>query len=539
MHSADGRYVIVYNGEIYNYKELRADLEAKGFQFRTSSDTEVILTLFSVKGESMLSSLRGMFAFVIWDQLARRAFIARDAYGIKPLYYARSDEGIAVGSQVTSLIATGNVSREPDVLGRASFWLLGSVAEPRTWYRDVASVPAGHYTWIVDGEISTPVCWQDIRAVWRSAPQHYRGDQRMVADQVASAVLDSVKAHLVADVPVGVFLSGGIDSGAIAGLMAAAGASDLTGVTLSFAEYDGLAQDEVPAAREVARTYGIRHTVRRVSKREFVADLPAIVKAMDQPSVDGINTWYASKAMKELGLKVVASGVGGDELFQGYSTFEELPRLVASCRVMTSVGAGERLARFVCERLASRTRNPRWRLLPRLGRDLPGAWFLRRSLFSLDELPDLMGPDLAKEALDEIPNSLINDSGRGLSANPRLGVGELESSLYLRNQLLRDSDWASMDHSVELRTPLVDSWLLRRLAPFLAALDVRPKKLHLALSPRVPLPAGVINKKKTGFSIPVSAWGRENIAGVARVASDRGLQGWARFVAQSYCAENG
>ena len=170
MRSACGRYVIVFNGEIYNFRELRGELAAKGFAFRTSSDTEVLLALFAQEGAAMLPRLRGMFALVIWDSVARRAFAARDPYGIKPLYWAQTDDGVLLASQVKALLATGKVSRAPCALGQAGFWLLGSVAEPHTWYRDIRALPAGHCAWIEDGRMGTPECWWDIAAAWRDAP---------------------------------------------------------------------------------------------------------------------------------------------------------------------------------------------------------------------------------------------------------------------------------------------------------------------------------------------------------------------------------
>lgn len=168
MHSIDGRYAIVYNGGIYNYRELRRELEGQGTPFRTTSDTEVILALFADRGEAMLPRLHGMFAFVIWDRVGRRAFAARDPYGIKPLYYAETSQGALVASQVKALLATGLVSREPDVHGQAGFWLLGSVPEPRTWYREIRALPAGHLAWIDRGRVGAPKGWWDVGNAWRA-----------------------------------------------------------------------------------------------------------------------------------------------------------------------------------------------------------------------------------------------------------------------------------------------------------------------------------------------------------------------------------
>ena len=508
MHSSCGRYVIAFNGEIYNFQSLRIGLESRGVRFRTASDTEVILEMFAAHGEGMLPKLRGMFAFVIWDTLAKRAFAARDPYGIKPLYIASVAGGTIVASQVKALLATGLVSREPDLRGQLGFWMLGSVPEPHTWFRDIQALPPGHCAWIEHGRVSAQRCWHDIGDQWRSAgagaePAAARAD---VQRQVAAALRESIASHLVSDVPVGVFLSGGIDSGSVAGLMVEAGCRNLHGVTIAYEEYSGTGEDEQPAAALTANHYGIHHHVRRVGRAEFLADLPRILDAMDQPSVDGINTWYASKAVAERGLRVVLSGTGGDELFLGYSLFEELPKLV---RVWSAVNhlAGSGLAAKVGSRLLERvSSNARWRHAPDWLRSISGAWWLRRSSLAPESLPAHVR-EAARELLSAFDAATwVHAMAGELPRDHTLALAQIESTTYLRNQLLRDSDWASMDHSVELRTPLVDAHLLAQVSPHLRQFGDFPKKSLLAQAPSRPIPAAVQNKAKTGFGIPVYTW---------------------------------
>ena len=527
MHSACGRYVIAFNGEIYNYRELRDQLQAQGAIFRTTSDTEVILALFAAHGQAMLPQLHGMFAFAIWDRHAQRAFIARDPYGIKPLYLARVADGIVLGSQVKALLATGLVDAAPDAQGQAGFWQLGSVPEPHTGYRDIRALPAGHCTWIEHGRADAPQCWHDIGQHWRQAPPAVLPDAE-VAARVAAALRESVARHLVADVPVGVFLSGGIDSGALAGLMVEAGARDLTGVTIAYDEFAGRHEDEAPVAAALAAHYGIAHHVRRVGREEFLADLPRILEAMDQPSIDGINTWYASKAVAELGLKVVVSGVGGDELFQGYESFDQLPRLVARSKALARIPGVPALARLAGGLQARRSGNARWRHAAEWSSSLEGAWWLRRSLHAPEELPALMGAEPARQALDApgVQGQVRAMTGP-LPADPRLALGQLESMTYLRNQLLRDSDWASMAHGVELRTPLVDAYLLQQLQPLLGNFHRFPNKRLLAQAPNKPLPEAIITRRKTGFGIPVARWLAE-----AGMGAGSGSRSWAVEVAR-------
>jgi len=532
LHSACGRYVIVFNGEIYNFRDLRRDLERAGSVFHTQSDTEVLLELYVHERERMLPKLRGMFAFVIWDKVAKRAFAARDPYGIKPLYLARAGDGWLLASQVKALLATGLISIAPDPAGQAGFWLLGSVPEPYTWYRDIRALPAGSWCRIgADQQLDGPHTWFDIGDCWRDAPACNLAAKE-AGERVRTAVLESVRQHLVADVPVGVLLSGGIDSGSLAGLMKDAGAANIKGVTVAFSEFAGTHQDESPAAEQVARQYGIEHHVRIVTRAEFNADLPRIVAAMDQPSIDGINTWYAGKAVAELGLNVVISGVGGDELFYGYSSFRQLPALVSRWRRLTMIPGARTGASALTGLLARRSGNPRWRWLTRQADSLYGAYWLRRGLFSPDQLPALMGQEAAQDpALEVVPACLLEAMAGTLPQDPMAAVGQLESKVYLRNQLLRDSDWASMDHSVELRTPLVDAWLLRDLAPLLRCFARVSGKTLLANSPASPLPLAIVNRHKTGFGIPVEQWTNN---GLHNTNEERGSRGWARRLAATY-----
>ncbi len=516
MLSDDGRYVIVFNGEIYNFRELRRMLERDGEGFRTQSDTEVLLKLYAREGEGMLTRLRGMFSCAIWDRQTRGIFLARDPYGIKPLYIGRSKDGWLFASQVKALLASGLVSYDSDPQGQAGFWLLGSVPEPRTWFRDISALPAGCWCRIsVDGQFSGPYKYWDIGDSWRDAPE-CRLTAGEAQEMVRAAVSESMRQHLVADVPVGVFLSGGIDSGSLAGLIKDTGASGMQGITIAFNEFQGRHENEAPVAAEIARSYGIRHHVRTITRQEFDADLPRILLAMDQPSIDGINTWYASKAVAELGLKVVISGVGGDELFYGYPSFHQLPDLVSRWKRLSHIPGVRPAANLALALLARRSGNPRWRWLTRQAGNLYGAYWLRRGLFAPDELSALMGEELFREVPQDLnPGSLLETMVGALPADAMAAVGQIESMAYLRNQLLRDSDWASMDHSVELRTPLVDAWLLRDLMPVLRSFGRLKGKHMLAASPATPLSRSIIDRVKTGFGIPLGTWMNGALGGAA------------------------
>src|SRR6266478_3038901 len=325
MTSEDGRFVLVFNGEIYNYPQLRVELEVDGVRFRTTSDTEALLHLYARYGAEMVHRLRGMFAFAIWDEVRRGIFLARDPYGIKPLYTANDGWTFRFASQVKALLAGGRVSRDPEPAGIVGFHLFGSVPEPFTLYRDIRTLPAGHTQRIDMAGPREPVPFANLAAILAAGAAD-PAPAAELGERLRAAVLDSVRAHLLADVEVGIFLSAGVDSGALLGLMRDAGQKEIRAITLAFEEFSGTLEDEAPLAARVCEHYGARHIVRHLREHEFVEDLPAILEAMDQPSIDGVNTWFVSKAAKEAGLKVVISGLGGDELLGGYPSFQDLPR---------------------------------------------------------------------------------------------------------------------------------------------------------------------------------------------------------------------
>jgi asparagine synthase (glutamine-hydrolysing) len=500
MASTDGAFVISFNGEIYNYRELRQGLEGEGARFRTHSDTEVLLELYRRRGTAMFGELRGMYAFVLWDANKQALLLARDPYGIKPLYYADDGWTLRAASQVKALLAGGRVDRSPDPAGITGFYLWGHVPEPFTLHRGIRQLPAGHYLWSDRLGVNAPQPHASIAGTLAAATQH-AGDTTTVRE----ALLESVRHHLVADVPVGVFLSSGVDSATLLALASECGYPDLRAITLAFDEFTGSAQDEAPLAAQVAEHYGARHTVRRVSFEEFQADLPRIIEAMDQPTIDGINTWFVAKAAREQGLKVALSGLGGDELFGGYPSFEVVPRWVRWMAVPSRVPGASALSEWVLRPFAALA-SPKLAGMVRYGGSYAGAYFLKRGLFLPSELRGMLAREVWQEgfarllASRSVRRSLTPDPG-----NAHARVTALESQLYMRNQLLRDADWAGMAHSVEVRVPLVDYALLRKLAPLIRSGTLRGKSA-LRDAARPPLPASLLARPKTGFTTPIAGW---------------------------------
>lgn len=532
MTSRCGRYTIVFNGEIYNYVALRKALVAEGRQFASNSDTEVLLHLFESKGARMVHDLRGMFAFAIWDQQNRRLFAARDPLGIKPFYYADDGWTIRFASQVKALRAGGAISDEPNSAGIVGFCLWGSVPEPHTLYRDIHALPAGCSVWVDERGPQEPIPYFSLNTHFVEGAANPVPEAE-TEERIRAAARESVAAHMLADVEVGVFLSAGIDSGALLGLMRDAGAQKIRAITLGFTEFQGTNEDETLLASKVAAHYGAEHIVRFVGEREFLADLPAILDQMDQPSIDGINTWFVSKAAKEAGLKVALSGLGADEMLAGYASFTDIPNWVAKMRPFASLPGLGALGRRLLARTSAAKRSPKLAGLPEYGGNYAGAYLLRRGLFMPWELDEVLGdPNLAAEGMRRLAplvplrKTLTPDPASAVSR-----VAALETAHYMRNQLLRDSDWAGMAHSIEIRVPLVDIEFLRAIAPVTPHLHNRRGKVALAAAPTLPLPDEVTNRAKTGFGVPTGTWLSRVVEG-NEAAGTKGAasRGWARHV---------
>ena len=523
MSSEDGRLVIVFNGEIYNHRALRAGLEARGRRFRSNSDTEVLLHLYAERGREMLGDLRGMFAFVLWDADRQGLLLARDTFGIKPLYVADDGKTLRVASQVKSLLAGGCVDTALDPAGQVGFFLWGHVPEPYSLYRGIRALPAGGWLWAgVDGSRVNGTHGSVGELLRTPSPD---ATSAASPDFVRTAFADTVRHHLIADVPVGVFLSAGLDSTALAGLASEQGGR-LRTVTLGFTEFRGTANDEVPLAEEVARHYGAEHQTIWVTKEDFQSERAALLRAMDQPSTDGVNTYFVSLAARRAGLKVALSGLGGDELLGGYPSFRDVPRAARWLAPFSHTRWLGRAFRVVAAAVLRQRTSPKYAGLLEYGGTYGGAYLLRRGMFMPWELPAFLDPDLVRAGWNELQPLLRLDETHAALTTPHQKVSALEAAWYMRNQLLRDSDWASMAHSIELRVPLVDVPLWRTLAPLIASAQP-PDKQSLARSPVRALPAAVLNRPKTGFFIPVRDWLMDE---KDNAPAERGLRSWAKFV---------
>ncbi|MBF2004234.1 MAG: asparagine synthase (glutamine-hydrolyzing) [Chlorogloeopsis fritschii C42_A2020_084] len=492
MSTPDGRYWITFNGEIYNFQQLRSQLEAKGEDFCSRTDTEVILKLYQYMGADCVKQLRGMFAFAIWDDLEKTCFLARDPLGIKPLYYWQSGSTLIFASELRAVLASGLpeicLSRE----GLYGYLTSGSVPEPQTLIEEVRILEAGHWLFWRAGNVHQSRYWQIAFATESiTAPE--------AITMVRKALIDSLQHHFISDVPVGVFLSGGIDSTAVVALSRQIQSGALNTYSIAFEEKEW---NEGDLAQKVADKFGTNHTEYKITASMGRSLLPQFLDAIDQPSIDGFNTFCVSQIARKSGMKVVLSGLGGDELFGGYKSFQNVPRMVRLGQqlqplqpVIAGIGMG-------LERWGTSTR------LRRLGdflQQVPSpvvAYRSFRGIFSHWEacqllksyFPDRELPARQSHKLDSDDLPSWEDE-----------VSHLEISHYMRNQLLRDSDVMSMVWGLELRVPLVDRTLLETIACIPSQLRLAPSK-QLLIQAVPELPEWIVNRPKRGFFFPYEQW---------------------------------
>jgi len=511
MTSPDGRFTVVFNGAIYNYRELQPELAAGGWIFRTNCDTEVLLAAYALKGANCLKLFRGMFAFAIWDAREHTLFAARDSLGIKPLYYAiLPDSGLVLASELNALLASNQLPGEIDPAAAGEFLAWFSVPAPHTIYRRTAALLPGHcLRRDSDGRVTT--------AAWWSLPAPARatglaGNYHDFVHSLRGQLDDTIRAHSVADVPVGAFLSGGLDSTAVVGLMAKSGATKLKTFSLIFGE-NGFS--EQASARLAAQAIGTDHHEELITGARVASDLPRILAAFDQPTGDGINTWYASQTARQGGVKVALSGLGGDELFGGYPSFRDLPRLNRLLPLWRMLPAG--LRGKILRQLQARSTTRSRKLADFLahGRDLHELASLQRRVLPEQAQLDLLAPEARTQTERLGPfHPLFEEFTAELAgASPVQIISAWELRTYMTDVLLRDSDVFSMAHSLELRVPFVDRTLLEWLwpQPDYFKFDPRVMKRALADATADVVPAAIRQRRKQGFTLPFALWMRQEL----------------------------
>jgi asparagine synthase (glutamine-hydrolysing) len=519
---------VVFNGEIYNYKEVRERLKLSGHQFSTQSDTEILVHGWEEWGEDLLNELRGMFAFALLDLRKHFAtvpvlFLARDPLGIKPLYYAQTVQGFAFASELRALLACGAIEKKLSEDALTAYLLFGSVSEPVTMVEEVFSLPPGHRLLLhIPERRHTPRArpWWDPTT--SSAARDAKRPRNFSAASARTRTLleDAVRAHLIADVPVGLFLSSGLDSSAIAAL-AGRERRGIQSFTLTFPD---TAYDEGPLAHVVAQRTGTTHKEVPLHGQEVLTRLDEAIAALDQPTMDGINTYFVSWAARQVGLKVALSGLGGDELFAGYRTFEDTPRLAKLEVVSRFVpGAFRRLSAPLVNSLlarngstdAARKASDAW-VVPDA---LPHPYFFTRLLFPPTEVARLTEPRFRNSAVANDGVSLeptwmgwleqVSDQAQTKEAAG--AVSWLEMRTYMASTLLRDTDSVSMAQSLEVRVPFLDTPLVEFACALPDEARVQPGVhkglLRAALAGLIP--SEILEQKKRTFTLPWEDWLRK------------------------------
>jgi asparagine synthase (glutamine-hydrolysing) len=507
-------HVLVFNGEIYNAMELRCELEREGVRFRSRSDTEVLLRAYGRWGAAALGRLRGMFAFALYDHRQGGVLLARDRVGIKPLYVARvGDPGgrtVLFASELRALLDSGLLPRQLDPAAITSAVWNGFVIGPGTIIREIRLVDAGTTVMVHPGSAEWRVhrYWQAPRA----------GNDRGAVERLRYALETAARQHLVSDVPLGVFLSGGLDSSAVAALAARASWSDIRTYTLGF---DDAAYDESPHARAVASAIGTRHTEVRLTQSTFLTQLPEALEAIDQPTFDAINTYCISRAVREAGLTVALAGTGGDELFGGYRSFADLPRAAAWARRLAWMppwlaGLAESMA--VRARFGGRGAIPpqaRWGKLGDVLRTRGERLALYQTyaaLFTRRFVNELIAAGEDGDTRLGLPRGRARELDTLVDGEPTLhAISQFELASFVGERLLRDTDASSMAVSLEVRVPLLDHEVIEAAAAVPEQERFQPlgRKELLRRLAMPTLDPDLFNRPKTGFTLPLEDWCRQ------------------------------
>ncbi|QQS35715.1 MAG: asparagine synthase (glutamine-hydrolyzing) [Ignavibacteriales bacterium] len=530
MSTGDGRYTIVFNGEIYNYEELREGMGKGGSgegtgneeeigkdknKFRSHSDTEVLLYLYAEYGAECLKLLRGMFAFAVWDEKEKTLFAARDRFGIKPFYYLHNNGEFVFSSELKAIkYYKDNLTVSYKAVD--AFLRTGSVPAPLTIYNETLSLEPG--SWIKVNASGKA----EIKRWWSFTDLVKNNTQKKVYDNnakeiIREALCDAVKAHCVADVEVGAFLSGGIDSTSIVSLMKQTGYHKIKTISISF---PGNKLDESKYSRLAADHYFTAHYEYNLEEGEVIERMYDLIGMMDQPTIDGVNTYFISHAAKDFGLKVVMSGLGGDELFGGYPSFKNVPKYDRILKMANTIPFAGMMMRTGAGLLKKR--------LPAKALDVMNnpstvnaGFKMQRGLFTDSELSELGFSFNGNSSKDMI----FATESEGLTALQK--ISQLESMWYMGCMLLRDSDVFSMLNSLELRVPFVDHKLYETVLPYLdKSFDTRfPKRM--LVEGTGDLPNELVFRPKMGFTFPFVDWIKSGKLGV--MMKDSLLTGKLRY----------
>lgn len=487
----DGRYILVFNGEIYNFKSIKKELN--DVKWKTKSDTEVLLQAYLKWGKDCLQKLNGMFAFVIWDKCEKSLFIARDRLGIKPLYYSMQSEKFLFASEVRTLLKSGLVSKQINKSAILDFIKYQWIQTPSTIISSISSLPAGHYAVYKENKLEV-IKWWDIN---NYSEKYQEIDLDLAHRNIKHKFNDAVEKRLVSDVPIGAFLSGGIDSSAIVAAMASISSEQINTFSIGFKEKK---YDESEYAALIAKRFNTKHHMLQYSASKMKGEVPSILESFDTPSSDGINSYIVSKLVKEEGITVALSGLGGDELFGGYPFFKQIPKLQHipfywDLPLMIRKGLSAPLSKFFGSK--------KFRMQSILRSDSNSIQHLYpffREINNEKNLNRWLNQDKLFSEVEEVYKNI--DTEKTLT-----WISIAEICGYTQHVLLKDSDMCSMANALEVRVPFFDHKLIEFVLglPDVFKRSISPKKLLTdALSSE--LPEEIINRPKMGFAFPWKYW---------------------------------
>jgi asparagine synthase (glutamine-hydrolysing) len=507
MHDPNTGNWIVYNGEIYNFRDVRRELEQAGDAFVSHSDTEVLLHAYARWGADCVRRFRGMFAFAIWDARQHCLFLARDPMGIKPVYFAQTDQYFLFASEIRSLLGTALIPRKLDRSGLVNYLTFGSAYDPLTLIERIHALPAGNTLTWCDGAVQQS-CYWDLIDEGHTGKKSLSTDQHSAVQQLQPLLEESVRLQLVSDVPVGVFLSGGIDSSALVSILSRGGVTPSTfSIVFREAEFS-----EAAYSRLIASKFQTDHHEINVSQEDVLTSIPDALAAMDLPTMDGVNTFFVSRQARRAGVKVALSGLGGDEVFGGYSSFRTVPRMERFTQFWNSVPKVLR-APLSSTFSALAPASDQTRKLLSLARNngrIIHPYFLGRMLFTPEQIDQLF--PASRQSTKLASESQQSAACRAIALDPVNRVSYLESRCYMLNTLLRDADFMSMSQGLEVRVPLIDHQLAETVLGFPGAwkLNHTPKKL-LVEALAGSLPDEIVHRRKRGFTLPFDHWMRQEL----------------------------
>jgi len=483
MCNEDGSIYIVFNGEIYNYRSLKKKL-IKKYKFKSNSDTEVILHLYEEKGENLLKYLRGMFAFAIWDSKKKKLFLARDRFGIKPLYYSYLNDIFIFASEIKAILFTNLIKKELNDNSIALFLLNGYISPPNTIYKKINSLEPGYFL-VIEKDKIIKRQYYNLSNIFLKLENI---SKEKAIKKIHNCLVDSVKCHFVSDVPVGIFLSGGIDSSAIVSLARKIRQKNINTISIIFPNVD---YDESKYARIIAEKFETEHNEIELQSRDIKKYIDKIFYYMDQPTINGINTFFVSLAASKLKLKVCLSGLGGDEIFCGYPSFIQLPRLYKISKIFSLIPFRKKIFRL----LSSNNYSSKAKIYSIFSSSsFFEAYLNYRGIFNSNQIKKIININF------QIPKKNL------AMKNFISKLSFLELTNYMSNQLLRDTDVFSMAHSLEIRVPFVDHKVIELVVKIPSKYKISKTPKNLLVKAVGNLPEEIIYRKKQGFIFPFDLW---------------------------------